>query len=380
MAEESHPTHLSPSELGTKDYWETFYARTLAHLSTKQTPSSTTAAAKSSRLPQTNPTSDSDDEEDDEDSEDEIDDDSDPGTSWFSEHNAPDKVLQFLTDEGFPLAPCHTRKRGSRGGGGGGRQGDGDGQDEQQPCILDLGTGNGSMLALLRKKGKFEGEMVGVDYSPRSVELARELQRLRIHSAYLSDSDSDGDFSDDEEEAGAGAGAEGEGEDGNENGVVKGDADKDTNIRFEEWDILSSTDALSGSGDGERRLDWFPYAKGGFDIVLDKGTFDAVSLSDETVESTEPLVSKTTGSGTKKIQKRVCERYPDIARRLVRKGGFLVVTSCNWTEEELVQWFTRSEGGEAEDKLQVWGRVEYPRFRFGGKEGQGVCTVCFQRV
>ncbi|KAK1147455.1 Protein-lysine N-methyltransferase efm4 [Aspergillus melleus] len=362
MAEDSHPTHLSPSELGTKDYWETFYARTLAHLSTKQTPSAiTTTATKSSRLPQTstsNTSPDSEDEDDDdeeeEDSEDEIDDDSDPGTSWFSEHNAPDKVLQFLTDEEFPLAPCQTRKVSrSRG-----KRGAGDGQEEQ-PCILDLGTGNGSMLALLRKKGKFEGEMVGVDYSPRSVELARELQRLRIHSAYLSDSDSDSDFSDEE--------AEGEGEDGNEKAeeAVKGDdADKDTNIRFEEWDILSSTDALSGSGDGERRLDWFPYAKGGFDIVLDKGTFDAVSLSDETVESTEPLASKTTGSGTKKIQKRVCERYPDIARRLVRKGGFLVVTSCNWTEEELVQWFTRPEGGgDVEDKLQVWGRVEYPRFR-----------------
>ncbi|PLB45692.1 hypothetical protein P170DRAFT_457981 [Aspergillus steynii IBT 23096] len=343
MADDSHPTHLSPSELGTKDYWETFYARTLAHLSTKLDPPP--ASSKPSTRPK-HPTHDASDAEDDSDSDsDSVDDDSDPGTSWFSEHNAPDKVLQFLTDEDFPLAP---------------------------PCLLDLGTGNGSMLALLRKKGRFAGDMVGVDYSGRSVELARELQRLRIHSAYLSDSeDEDDDFGDgDQGEGEGGAGAEGKND--------------DTNIRFEEWDILSSTDALSGAGE-ERGLDWFPYQKGGFDIVLDKGTFDAVSLSEETVEDrsaaeAENSNSKTTGSGTKTIQRRVCERYPDIARRLVRKGGFLVVTSCNWTEEELIQWFTRSESEGEGDRLQVWGRVEYPRFRFGGKEGQGVCTVCFQRV
>ncbi|KAF7585103.1 hypothetical protein BBP40_012709, partial [Aspergillus hancockii] len=144
----------------------------------------------------------------------------------------------------------------------------------------------------------------------------------------------------------------------------------DTGIRFEEWDILRSADGLSRRG----ALDWFPYEEGGFDIVLDKGTFDAVSLSNE-----EVVVEGADTVGGKAVQRRVCESYPGIARRLVRKGGFLVVTSCNWTEEELVMWFTR-EKGEGEDRLEVWGRVEYPRFRFGGKEGQGVCTVCFQRV
>ncbi|EFW16767.1 conserved hypothetical protein, partial [Coccidioides posadasii str. Silveira] len=58
----------------------------------------------------------------------------DPGTSWFTEHNAPEKVLRFLTAEGFPLAPCNT-------------------SGLEQPRILDLGTGNGSMLTLLREEG-----------------------------------------------------------------------------------------------------------------------------------------------------------------------------------------------------------------------------------
>ncbi|GLB05318.1 hypothetical protein AtubIFM57258_000594 [Aspergillus tubingensis] len=352
MTDDSHPAHLSPSELGTKDYWETFYARTLSHLSTKHT---------TTTKPTYNPNTESSSEE----SEDDIDDDSDPGTSWFSEHNAPDKVLQFLTDEEFPLAPVNTNTNNSKDG------------DEQAPSILDLGTGNGSMLALLRKRGGYKGVMVGIDYSIRSVQLARELQRLRIHSAYLSDSE-DEESDEDEDEGGKG-GKDGEG--------------GDTNIRFEEWDILhgdvyqTSTSEEEG-GYGERKggkVDWFPYDKGGFDIVLDKGTFDAVSLSDEVISDADgggAAAGEGHASG-KTVQRRVCERYPGIVRGLVRKGGFVVVTSCNWTEEELVAWFTRgdaSSGGDGEDKFVVWGRVEYPRFRFGGREGQGVCTVCFQRV
>ncbi|KAF9882600.1 hypothetical protein FE257_006090 [Aspergillus nanangensis] len=350
MADESHPTHLSPSELGTKDYWETFYARTLSHISSKPNPSSTAPPQQQSPP--------SHDDEDDDDEEDEIDDDDDPGTSWFSEHNAPDKVLQFLTAEDFPLAPCNTLAPTPSA--------DDAKPSPQQPSILDLGTGNGSMLALLRKRGGFAGVMVGVDYSPRSVELARELQRLKIHSAYLSDSEDDnGDDGDDDDD------------NDNDNNVPKGSAGVDPDIRFEEWDILHSTDALTDAtmSSADRGLDWFPYTQGGFDIVLDKGTFDAVSLSDEVVGSGD------TGATTARtVQRRVCETYPGVVRRLVRKGGFVVVTSCNWTEEELIRWFTSLEGEEEKDRLVVWGRVEYPRFRFGGKEGQGVCTVCFQRV
>ncbi|KAI9367209.1 methyltransferase domain-containing protein [Aspergillus egyptiacus] len=351
MSTESHPTHLSPSELGTKEYWETFYTRTLTHISTKhhhQHPS----APKDTADPE-----DSSEEEDD------YNGDSDPGTSWFSEHNAPQKVLDFLTRETFPLAPCHTLPGSRRRKGKGkGKVGKLSAQEKQaQPSILDLGTGNGSMLALLRKRGGYRGEMVGVDYSAKSVELARELQVSKRHEAYLSDSEEEeeeDDFGDgDEGQAGAaGGGGEGDGDEDEDEDGEEWDA-----IRFEEWDILTSEEDLRTHG----KLDWFPYGKGGFDIVLDKGTFDAVSLMAEKSE---------------------CERYPGIARRLVRKGGFLVVTSCNWTEEELVRWFTTpvavdgpTTGAEAA-KLVVWGRVQYPRFRFGGQEGQGCCTVCFQRV
>lgn len=205
------------------------------------------------------------------------------------------------------------------------------------------------MLALLQKKGGFTGRMVGVDYSAQSIELARELQRVRGHSAYRTDSEESDEESGDED-----GGAR-----------VTAETGQCPEIQFEKWDILGSSALLSRSGTAvdagvsDEVLTWFPYATGGFDVVLDKGTFDAVSLAADARE------------------KRVCERYPDIARQLVRRGGFLIITSCNWTEEELVSWFTRAESA---DRLVVWGHVEYPRFRFGGQEGQGVCTVCFQRV
>ncbi|KAJ5615796.1 hypothetical protein N7537_000910 [Penicillium hordei] len=334
MAEESHPAYLSPSELGTKDYWESYYARTLAHISHEASQNDPSANDKSDQNDDDAASATSDLNEED-----------DPGTSWFSEHNAPQKVLHFLTRKSFPLSPRNTaHKKGSR-----------------QPCVLDLGTGNGSMLALLRKRGGYTGRLVGVDYSRQSVELARELQRVRGHSAYRSDSE-DEDETDDEEEAAVETEAKDKAETGS-NDLPE----QETSIQFEEWDILGSKALLSETGlkvspssASEETLPWFPYQEGGFDIVLDKGTFDAVSLADD---------AKST---------RVCERYPDIARRLVRRGGFLIVTTCNWTEEELVHWFTgdRTSG----DRLAVWGRVEYPRFRFGGHEGQGVCTVCFQRL
>lgn len=209
--------------------------------------------------------------------------------------------------------------------------------------------------------------MVGVDYSGQSVELARELQRTRGHSAYWSDEEEDEDEESDDGEGDRGEEVEVEGED--LNATIQ--AAKETPIQFEEWDILNSKALLSPSGtplapvSTDDTLPWFPYSAGGFDIVLDKGTFDAISLADD---------AKAT---------RVCERYPAIARRLLRNGGFLVVTSCNWTEEELVKWFVGpgpADGEGCSDRLVVWGRVEYPRFRFGGQEGQGVCTVCFQRV
>lgn len=136
--------------------------------------------------------------------------------------------------------------------------------------------------------------MVGVDYSPASIQLCRKrLGVLQNAGVYIGD------------------------------------------IAFEMWDVLKDAPLE----------EW----RGGFDVVLDKGTFDAVSLSSEGGEG-----------------------YRERVEPLVRAGGWLVVTSCNWTEEELGVWF----GGGG---LMARGRVEYPVFRFGGGTGQSVATVCFRK-
>jgi EEF1A lysine methyltransferase 2 len=333
-------------------------------------------------------------------------------------------VLQLLTSSDFPLAPCRTSASTATGA-----IDDNSGTtmlkqeqcDGLQPSILDLGTGNGSMLALLRYNGHFTGPMVGIDYSSRSVQLARELQRLRRQPQQQRRHHNGDDAAvcggyESEKDLHHSGGEEANGEAGEADGTSKVTMAATTapEIWFEEWNIFNRDDALSTNElSTKNRLNWFPYERGGFDIVLDKGTFDAVSLSAEILSSSQELGSadsdrNSNGTNTnegegerddssRKNPVRLCELYPRIATKLVRKAGFLVVTSCNWTEDELIRWFIPAGAFPAsaantsallkmEEKEQndgggfdVWGRVEYPRFRFGGQEGQGVCTVCFQR-
>lgn len=116
---------------------------------------------------------------------------------------------------------------------------------------------------------------------------------------------------------------------------------KNLDIEFEVWDIMGDENPWLGEV---------------FDVVLDKGTFDAVSLNaEEDVDG-----------------RRICEGYRDKVEKMVKPGGRFLITSCNWTEKELGEWF----GGGG---LVVEGRVEYPTFSFGGMKGQSVYSVCFRR-
>ncbi|KAF9690899.1 hypothetical protein EKO04_011190 [Ascochyta lentis] len=171
--------------------------------------------------------------------------------------------------------------------------------DDTPTRFLDLGTGNGHLLFALREE-EWEGQMVGVDYAPQSVRLANEIR------------DSKG---------------EGYGD-----------------IQFHEWDLL-----------GEEPGAW---VAGGFDVVLDKGTFDAICLAQE-----------TDAQG-----RRLCEGYREKVEKLITKGGRFLITSCNWTEDEVKGWFD-VEGGE----LVYESKAKYPSFTFGGKTGTSVCTLCFRR-
>lgn len=115
---------------------------------------------------------------------------------------------------------------------------------------------------------------------------------------------------------------------------------KNLDIEFEVWDIMGNENP------------WL----GGFDVLLDKGTFDAVSLNAE--EDADG--------------RRICEGYRDKVEGLVKPGGRFLITSCNWTEKELGEWF----GG---GNLVVEGRLEYPTYSFGGMKGQSVYSVCFRK-
>ena len=158
------------------------------------------------------------------------------------------------------------------------------------------------MLFLLREEGGFEGKMIGVDYSAQGIDFCeKRLEELR-----------------------------------------RIDMERWKNLGFVEWDIMSANP----------EEEW----RGGWDVVLDKGTFDAISLNEE-----------KDAEG-----RRLCEGYRERVEALIKRGGLLLMTSCNWTEGELKEWF------ECQD-LEAIGKVEYPIFRFGGQSGQSLSTVCFRK-
>ncbi|KAI1808742.1 S-adenosyl-L-methionine-dependent methyltransferase [Daldinia bambusicola] len=279
----SKPTHLEPSELGTKEYWDNLYAAEISNHAH-------------------NP--------------------ADTGTVWFDDSDAEAKLIDFLSDSA--------------------QQQEEDQQQllsEETTSFLDLGTGNGSLLFGLRDAG-WRGRMLGVDYSRRSVEFARRIaeSRSRDHNP-------------------------GPDADTTTTTATTTESSSENPVEFLEHDILRTPpSALLASV--HQPLSW--------DVVLDKGTFDAISLSSETDPSTG---------------RRVSESYRARVAPLVRDGGLFLVTSCNWTEEELRSWFEgpRKDGEEEDEEAKGWrfdliGRVEYPSFSFGGVKGQTISSLCFRKV
>ena len=195
--------------------------------------------------------------------------------------------------------------------------------------------------------------MVGVDYEPASVELARRIwteivaersKRVRHDITGVGGVQDDSESSDEDYPS----------PDDQDGDSPEYYAPSTNDITFEAHDILSQFAAGSPPT-------WLPSE--GFDAVLDKGTFDAISLSSELDDN----------------GKRPCERYSDAVRFLVKRGGMLLVTSCNWTEGELQTWLCQPGDVEEDDRFEVCGRVSYPRFKFGGVEGQTVVGVVFKR-
>ncbi|KAG7279901.1 hypothetical protein CRUP_021534 [Coryphaenoides rupestris] len=84
-----------------------------------------------------------------------------------------------------------------------------------------------------------------------------------------------------------------------------------------------------------------------------KGTFDAISLNPEDT-------------------KEVRTRYVRALSGALKEGGYFVITSCNWTKEQLLQRF--SPGFELVQQLPT------PCIQFGGKTGNNVTALIFKRL
>ena len=161
----------------------------------------------------------------------------------------------------------------------------------ENASVVDLGTGNGHMLFELHQT-EFQGKLVGIDYSEESVKLASNIAEAT--------------------------------------GV-------DNFISFQQADIFSG--------------DWKP---GKYDIVLDKGTLDAISLSGMKINGKLDVV----------------DVYAGVVEKILEKDGIFLITSCNFTQDELVKIIET-------DNLKMWKTIKYPVFQFGGVQGATICSVAF---
>uniref|UniRef100_A0A8C3AKW5 EEF1A lysine methyltransferase 2 n=2 Tax=Cyclopterus lumpus TaxID=8103 RepID=A0A8C3AKW5_CYCLU len=155
-------------------------------------------------------------------------------------------------------------------------------------AILDIGTGNGAFLVELAKHGC--RNLTGIDYSPASVDLARNVLQ----------------------------------------------AEDLTNVTVKEMDFLNCHGELKG-----------------FDVCIDKGTFDAISLNPESSKEDKKM-------------------YVQVLKDALKDKGFFAITSCNWTKEQLLDRFI--EGFEFVEELPT------PSFQFGGKKGNSVTALIFKRI
>jgi len=243
--------------------------------------------------------------------------------------------------------------------------------------VLDLGTGNGHLLYSMRDEG-WKAQMVGVDYSEGSVELARaigvarrkedgevvvdgqaEAQGKAEAVSAAREAEVDNDEEDDREEEDDDDNDEEDDDDDDSD-----DEDEAQKARHKQQQHQHLPDPLFAHFDIMSPLSSPPppWLGPGFDLVLDKGTFDAISLS----SALAPTPSNPT--------RRAYEAYAEQVTPLIRPGGYLVITSCNWTSEEVRRWFESEELG-----LRLYGEVKYRGFTFGGKKGQTVCSLCFRR-
>lgn len=121
--------------------------------------------------------------------------------------------------------------------------------------------------------------------------------------------------------------------------------ERDENQNIKEMNLFQVMDLLDLS-----QLDRI----GTFDFCLDKGTFDAISLGTIDPQNLSPA-----------------DQYVNAVHKLLNTDGVILITSCNWTSEELITRFT--------PKFALADKIKYPVFKFGGVEGQKITTLAFKK-
>ncbi|OLL21896.1 Protein-lysine N-methyltransferase efm4 [Neolecta irregularis DAH-3] len=162
-------------------------------------------------------------------------------------------------------------------------------KDSEELSILDVGTGNGHLLLAIYDNGYTKCRLIGTDISPVSIELSQAIAKARGISSVI----------------------------------------------FRQQDLIKE------AGNEQYRL------------VLDKGTFDAISLTDELRDG-----------------RRLNKIYAANIHNILSDDGIFLITSCNWTKKELIARF-------GDFGLEYHSEIKYPTYEFGGQKGQTITSVAF---
>lgn len=182
---------------------------------------------------------------------------------------------------------------------------------QKSDSILDLGSGNGMMLIELAREG-FK-TLVGVDYSDLAVKLATEIAK---------------------------------------------DQDLHDSIKYKQVDLLSESEVAALGNfrilhdKGRLRICRFELGKLNFILINFLGTYDAVSLN--------PNDAK---------EKR--NTYLKNLVQIMNNDSLFIITSCNWTQSELVESF--------KEYFVLETVIPTPVFKFGGSVGNVVTSLVFKK-
>ncbi|KAF8071843.1 S-adenosyl-L-methionine-dependent methyltransferase [Lyophyllum atratum] len=170
------------------------------------------------------------------------------------------------------------------------------------PSTVEIGSGNGTLLFALAEAGYPTTHLSGIDYSPGAVKLAESIAAARSQD-----------------------------------------------VTFNTSDFLQDDPPMLPHMQDS--------SEGVWDLILDKGTFDAIALGAKDGDGKSPAA-----------------RYPGRVGKTLKPGGYFLITSCNFTEEEIQAQFATSD-----TCLVYHSRIAHPTFEFGGRKGSIVSSVAFQK-